>query len=113
MRKTSPTTSSSPVTNRSFQDRGRRYIAEHGGDGFLIAQREGRRQGVHYEATPLQWQAWRNYRITLGLATRFMDDCGAWGRPWTVPAAWPAEFDPPTDELADAPARAYRADIDG
>jgi hypothetical protein len=30
-----------------------------------------------------------------------------------VPAAWPAEFDPPTDELADAPARAYRADIDG
>ncbi len=86
--------SSGPVTALNFQERGRSFIAANGNEGFLISLRLGRHQGINHQATPDQWQAWRNYRIKLGLGITFMDRVGVEGRAFTVPCEWPTEFDP-------------------
>ena len=77
----------------TFEERARRQIMANSNEGFLIALKPGRRQGISYAATPEAWQAWRNYRVKLGLSTTFMDICGDQGRPWTVPCEWPGDLE--------------------
>lgn len=54
---------------------------------------DGKSQDLEWTATPRQWGAWRAYMAKRRISTNFMDARGKEGKCWTVPAAWPHEFD--------------------
>jgi hypothetical protein len=61
--------------------------------GAIIALADGQSQGVEWTANPRQWGAWRAYLSKRKISIKFMDARGKEGKCWTVPAAWPHDFD--------------------
>lgn len=79
------------VTALNWQEVASAFIGAYG--GALIALAEGKGIGIEWEATPRQWGAWRAYMAKRKIPIKFMDARGKEGKPWTVPAPWPHEFD--------------------
>lgn len=79
------------VTPENYQQIGAAFIGMYG--GAVIALAEGKSQGVEWKAAPRQWGAWRAYLAERNISVKFMDARGKEGKCWTVPAAWPHEFD--------------------
>ena len=79
------------VTAVNYQEIGSAFIGMYG--GAVIALADGKSQGEEWKACPRQWGAWRAYFRERGIKTAFMDARGREGKCWTVPAAWPHEFD--------------------
>jgi hypothetical protein len=96
-RKTSPSSKSTErhlvrnVTAENYQEVGSAFIGAYG--GAIIALADGELQGVQWTANPRQWGAWRAYLAARKIKIKFMDARGKEGKSWTVPAAWPHEFD--------------------
>lgn len=81
----------SNVTKANYQDVGAAFISVYG--GAIIALADGESHGEVWKACPKQWGAWRAYLANRGIPIKFMDTRGKEGKCWTVPAAWPHEFD--------------------
>lgn len=79
------------VTAENYQEIGSAFIGMFG--GAVIALADGKAQGVEWTASPRQWGAWRAYLAARKIPIKFMDARGKEGKCWTVPAAWPHEFD--------------------
>lgn len=79
------------MTAENYQEIGSAFIGAYG--GAVIALADGKSQGVEWTATPRQWGAWRAYLAARKISVKFMDARGKDGKCWTVPAAWPHEFD--------------------
>lgn len=79
------------VTADNYPEIGKAFIAVHG--GAVIALEDAKTQDVECPACPRQWGAWRAYFKARKIKTGFMDQRGREGKMWTVPAAWPHEFD--------------------
>lgn len=79
------------VTAENYQEIGSAFIGLYG--GAIIALVDGKSQGLEWTANPRQWGAWRAYLAARKIPIKFMDARGKDGKCWTVPAAWPHEFD--------------------
>lgn len=79
------------VTADNYQEIGKAFIGIYG--GAIVALADGVSQGVEWKANPRHWGAWRAYFAKRRIPTKFMDARGKEGKCWTVPAAWPSEFD--------------------
>jgi hypothetical protein len=79
------------VTAENYQEVGSAFIGAYG--GAIIALADGKSQGAEWTANPRQWGAWRAYLAARKIPIKFMDARGKEGKCWTVPAAWPHEFD--------------------
>jgi len=79
------------VTAENFQEVGSAFIGAYG--GAVVSLADGKSQGVEWTANPRQWGAWRAYFASRKIPVKFMDARGKEGKCWTVPAAWPHEFD--------------------
>jgi hypothetical protein len=74
---------------------------EAGGGAVLALKETGIDGETRYEATPRQWGSWRAYFKAKSIKTNFMDMQAKAGKPWTVPAPWPHEFDAEATVQAD------------
>ena len=92
-RKTSPSSKSTErhlvhnVTAENYQEVGSAFIGMYGGAVIALAD------CAECTANPRQWGAWRAYLSARKINIKFMDARGKEGKCWTVPAAWPHEFD--------------------
>jgi len=75
------------VTAANYQEIGSAFIGMYGGAVISLAD------CAECKACPRQWGAWRAYLASRGISVKFMDARGKEGKCWTVPAAWPHEFD--------------------
>jgi hypothetical protein len=75
------------VTAENYQDIGSAFIGMYGGAVIALAD------CTECKAIPRQWGAWRAYLASRKIPIKFMDARGKEGKAWTVPAAWPHEFD--------------------
>ncbi len=66
-----------------------------------MALADGKSGTMDYHANPRQFGAWRAYFKARRIPTHFMDRQGQAGKPWTVPAEWPHEFDADASVQAD------------
>jgi hypothetical protein len=87
------------VTAENYQEIGSAFIDMYG--GAVIGLADGKSQGVEWTANPRQWGAWRAYLTSRKISVKFMDARGKEGKCWTVPAAWPHEFDSDATVQAD------------
>lgn len=79
------------VTAENYQEVASAFIGMYG--GAVIGLADGKSQGTEWTANPRQWGAWRAYLASRKISVKFMDARGKEGKCWTVPAAWPHEFD--------------------
>ena len=75
------------VTAENYQEVGSAFIGMYGGAVISLAD------CTECKASPRQWGAWRAYLASRGISVKFMDTRGKDGKCWTVPAAWPHDFD--------------------
>lgn len=90
------------INRSNWAEAAKTYMARHGGEGFVIALKDGEHKGVQFKASTVQWGAWRAYMKARGIGTTFMDQKAQLtftdntlvnAHCWTVPAEWPHEFD--------------------
>jgi hypothetical protein len=79
------------VTAENYQEIGSAFVGLYG--GAIVSLADGKSQGTEWTANPRQWGAWRAYLAARKIPIKFMDARGKEGKCWTVPAAWPHEFD--------------------
>lgn len=79
------------VTAQNWQEIGSAFIGAYG--VAIVSLADGKSQDLEWTANPRQWGAWRAYMARRKISTKFMDARGKEGKCWTVPAAWPHEFD--------------------